>query len=69
MQWNVIDQKLKYLTILEKLTKSFFKFSVAEFYFCLSEYFLRKSLKFAGNYTSLPYEALSLIKNTCKSVL
>ena len=69
MQWTDTDQVLNWFTGLEKQTYSFFKFDVVDFYPSISEELVTKSLKFAGIYTSVPTEDLSLIKNACKSVL
>ena len=69
MQWTDTDQVLNWFTGLEKQTYSFFKFDVVDFYPSISEELVIKSLKFAGIYTSVPTEDLSLIKNACKSVL
>ena len=42
---------------------------MVDFYPSISEELVIKSLKFAGNYTTVSTEDLSLIKNACKSVL
>ena len=69
MQWTDTDQVLNWFTGLEKQTYSFFKFDVVDFYPSISEELVIRSLKFAGKYTNVPNEDLSLIKNACKSVL
>merc|ERR1712240_404487 len=69
MQWTNTNQVLNWFTGLEKQTYSFFKFDVVDFYPSISEELVTKSLKFAGNYTWMGTEDLSLIKNACKSVL
>ena len=63
------DQVLNWFTGLDKQTYSFLKFDVVDLYRSISKELVIKSLKFAGNYTSVPNEDLSLIKNSCKSVL
>ena len=43
--------------------------AILAIYPSISEELVTKSLKFAGNYTVVSTEDLSLIKNACKSVL
>merc|ERR1712240_874092 len=62
MQWTDTDQVLNWFTGLEKQTYSFFKFDVVDFYSSISEELVTKSLKFAGKYTVVSTEDLSLIK-------
>lgn len=54
MQWTDTDKVLNWFSGLEKQTYSFLKFDVVDFYFSTCEELVTKSLKFAGNYTSVP---------------
>ena len=62
MQWTDTDKVLNWFTGLEKQTYSLFKFDVVDFYPNISKELVIKSIKFAGNYTGVPTEDLSLIK-------
>ena len=66
MQWTDTDQVFNWFSGLENQTYSFFNFDVVNFYASFSEILITKSLKYAGNYATVPTEDLSLIKNACK---
>ena len=59
----------KLFTGLDKQAYSLFKFDLVDFYPCISEELVIKSLNFANSYTNVAAEDLSLIRNACKSVL
>ena len=62
MKWTDTDQVLNWFTGLKKQKYSFFKFDVVDFYPSISKELVKKSLKFASNYTVVFTEDLSLIK-------
>ena len=68
MQQTDTDQ-VNWFSVLKKLMYSFLKFNEVYFYLFFSEELVLKLPKFAGSYTSVPNEDLSIIKNACQSVI
>ena len=68
-QWTNTDQMLKWFMTLEKGKFNLLKFDVVEFYPSITESLLNNAIKFAEKYVNIAAEDISIIQNSCKSVL
>ena len=60
MQWTDTNKVFNWFTGLKKQMYSFFKLYVVDFFLSISEELVIKSVKFAGNYTSVPTKDLKV---------